>query len=351
MFNLDRLTRANIRVLKPYSSARDEFSGQAAVFLDANENPFNTPCNRYPDPLQRAIKQKIAEIRHVRPEQIFLGNGSDEPIDLIFRAFCEPGIDNVVAIEPTYGMYGVAAGINDIVYRKVLLNDDFSLDADRLLRTVDRNTKAVFLCSPNNPTGNTLQEQAIEKIVNRFEGLVVLDEAYNDFSDQPSWLSRLDQTPNVIVLQTFSKAWGLAGIRLGMAFASPEIIALLTKIKYPYNINVLTQNAVLEALQHRDRVEGWIRTLRAERERMASIWPKIPCIEKIFPSEANFILIRTADPQALYDYLVARGVIVRNRNSVAMCQGCLRLTIGTPAENDILTEALRAYSSDTSSLK
>lgn len=344
MFDLDRITRENIRNLKPYSSARSEFTGDAAVFLDANENPFNTECNRYPDPLQRVIKGQIAALRHVRPGQIFLGNGSDEPIDLLYRAFCEPGKSNAVAMDPTYGMYEVAAGINGVEYRKVLLSDAFTLDVDQLLAATDAATRLLFVCSPNNPTGNTLPHTDLQRLVAGFEGIVVIDEAYNDFSEEPSMLAELDRWPNLVVLQTFSKAWGLAGIRLGMAFASEDIVSVLTKIKYPYNINILTQRMVHERLLHPEKVQDVIGTLVSERRRMAGVWKETGCIEEVFPSQANFLLVKTQDANKLYNYLVGQGIIVRNRNNVSLCKGCLRLTIGTPEENDRITAALKAYS-------
>lgn len=313
------------------------------MFLDANENPYNMPHNRYPDPMQRELKVELAKIKKVRAEQIFLGNGSDEAIDLVFRAFCEPRIDNVVAIDPTYGMYQVCADVNDVEYRKVLLDDNFQFSADRLLAATDEHTKLIFLCSPNNPTGNDLNRDEIEKLLREFDGLVVLDEAYNDFSDQPSFLEELDEHPNLIVLQTFSKAWGCAAIRLGMAFASEAIIAIFTKIKYPYNVNQLTQKQAIEMLYRYYEIERWVKTLKEEREVLETEFAKLPCTVKLFPSDANFFLARVTDAVKIYNYLVGEGIIVRNRNSVSLCGNCLRVTVGTRVENDKLIEALKKY--------
>lgn len=313
------------------------------MFLDANENPYNMPHNRYPDPMQRELKVELAKIKKVRAEQIFLGNGSDEAIDLVFRAFCEPRIDNVVAIDPTYGMYQVCADVNDVEYRKVLLDDNFQFSADRLLAATDEHTKLIFLCSPNNPTGNDLNRDEIEKLLREFDGLVVLDEAYNDFSDQPSFLEELDEHPNLIVLQTFSKAWGCAAIRLGMAFASEAIIAIFTKIKYPYNVNQLTQKQAIEMLYRYYEIERWVKTLKEEREVLEVGFAKLPCTVKLFPSDANFFLARVTDAVKIYNYLVGEGIIVRNRNSVSLCGNCLRVTVGTRVENDKLIEALKKY--------
>jgi histidinol-phosphate aminotransferase len=341
---LKELTRPNIWDLKPYSSARDEYKGaEATVFLDANENPYNNPFNRYPDPLQRDLKEMLAPIKKVKPGNIFLGNGSDEAIDLVYRAFCEPDVDNVVAIDPTYGMYKVCADVNNVDYRNVLLNADYQFSADDLLASADEKTKLIFLCSPNNPTGNDLLRSEIEKVLTTFDGLVILDEAYNDFSDRPSFLSELDKFPNLIVLQTFSKAMGSAGIRLGMAFASTEIIGILNKIKYPYNVNELTQKQAIEVLQNYSQVEAWVKTLIEERAYLEKVFAALPCTEKIYPSDANFFLAKVSDAKAIYNYLVAKGIIVRNRSSIALCKDCLRVTVGTREENDQLIEALKQY--------
>ncbi len=344
MKTLKELTRPNIWALKPYSSARDEYNGAAAsVFLDANENPYNLPHNRYPDPLQRDLKAELTRIKQVKAENIFLGNGSDEAIDLVFRAFCEPGVDNVVAIDPTYGMYKVCADVNNVEYRKVLLDDAFQFTADALLAATDEHTKLIFLCSPNNPTGNDLLRTEIEKTLATFSGLVIIDEAYNDFSSAPSFLQQLDKHPNLVVFQTFSKAWGCAAIRLGMAFASAEIISIFNKIKYPYNVNQLTQQQALSMLQRYDEIEGWVKELIAERGRLMDAFSTLTCVKEIFPSDANFFLARVTDAGAIYNYLVAKGIIVRNRSSISLCGNCLRVTVGTPAENKTLLEALQAY--------
>ena len=344
MKTLKELTRPNIWALKPYSSARDEYNGAAAsVFLDANENPYNLPHNRYPDPLQRDLKAELARIKQVKAENIFLGNGSDEAIDLVFRAFCEPGVDNVVTIDPTYGMYKVCADVNNVEYRKVLLDDAFQFTADALLAATDEHTKLIFLCSPNNPTGNDLLRTEIEKTLAVFSGLVIIDEAYNDFSSAPSFLQQLDKYPNLVVFQTFSKAWGCAAIRLGMAFASAEIISIFNKIKYPYNVNQLTQQQALSMLQRYDEIEGWVKELIAERGRLMDAFSTLTCVKEIFPSDANFFLARVTDAGAIYNYLVAKGIIVRNRSSISLCGNCLRVTVGTPAENKTLLDALQAY--------
>ena len=342
MRTLKELTRPNVWVLKPYSSARDEYSGvEASVFLDANENPYNTPNNRYPDPLQRELKALIAPLKGVKEENIFLGNGSDEAIDLVFRAFCRPGVDNVVAIDPTYGMYQVCAEVNDVEYRKMLLDVYYQFKASSLLSAIDENTKAIFVCSPNNPTGNSLCRKEIESLLKRFDGLVIVDEAYIDFSSSESLLKDLDKYPNLIVLQTFSKAWGCAAIRLGMAFASPEIIAIFNKIKYPYNVNRLTQEEAIKVLQHPETIKGWVNTLLEERTRVMEEFVKLPCCVRVFPTDANFFLAKVYEATQIYNYLVSEGIIVRNRTNVALCNDCLRITIGTKEENEALLEALR----------
>ncbi len=338
---LNKLLRKNIAELKPYSSARDEYSGEAMVFLDANENPFNEPYNRYPDPLQKEVKRKIANLVDVSEEKIFLGNGSDEPIDLLIRAFCEPGIDNIVSIDPTYGMYKVAADVNNIRVKNVSLTEEFDLNADKLLQEVDKNTKLVFLCSPNNPTGNSLQKEEMLKVMQNFEGIVVLDEAYIDFAPGKSLLPELDDLSNLVILQTFSKAWGMAGIRLGVAFASEEIIGILNKIKYPYNLNILTQQKALELLNNRDRIEKWIKILIAERKKMTELLTQFPFVVKVYPSDANFLLVKMHDARGIYTYLVERGIIVRDRSKIHLCDDSLRITIGTFEENESLLNALK----------
>jgi histidinol-phosphate aminotransferase len=341
--NLDKLLRNNIRSLQPYSCARDEFKGEASVYLDANENPYNAPFNRYPDPLQWEVKEQITRVKGVAAENIFLGNGSDEPIDLLFRAFCEPRIDNVVAIEPTYGMYKVSANINDVEYRKVLLDENFQFSADKLLDATNLYTKIIWLCSPNNPTGNSLDRNEIVKLLTSFEGIVVLDEAYIDFAAEGSFSEMLSHYPNLVILQTFSKAWGSAAIRLGMAFASTEIIAVLNKIKYPYNINILTQKQALLALKNDTQVKQWVKTLLTERAVLVDALQQLPIVQHIYPTDANFVLVRVADANALYHYLVDKSIIVRNRNTVSLCMGCVRITVGTPEENRILLEELKKF--------
>ncbi len=339
--NVESLVRKNIRNLKPYSCARSEFKGEASVFLDANENPLNYPYNRYPDPMQWELKQKISQIKKVRPEQIMLGNGSDEPIDLVIRIFCEPKQDNIVAIDPTYGMYQVCADVNNVEYRKVLLNTDYSLDSDTLLKAVDERTKVIFLCSPNNPTGNLLNRTEMLKVIHNFHGVVVIDEAYIDFSSEKSWLADLDSYPNVIVFQTFSKAWGLASLRCGMAFASEEIISYFNKVKYPYNVNILTQNFVKEQLEEEARKNDWVKMILEQRIYLVEALKRLPLVEKVYPTDANFLLVKVPDANAVYNYLVDKGIIVRNRNTVTLCNGCLRITVGTPEENKLLIESLK----------
>jgi histidinol-phosphate aminotransferase len=338
--DITKWVRPNIRLLKPYSCARSEFKGKASIYLDANENPMNLPYSRYPDPLQEALKTKIARLKGVRPSQIMLGVGSDEPIDLAIRIFCEPQHDNIVAIDPTYGMYRVCAGINNVEYRRVLLNEDYSLDAERLLAATDRHTKLIFLCSPNNPTGNLLNRSEMTKIIESFDGIVIIDEAYIDFSSEASWLAVLDNYPNIIVFHTFSKAWGLASVRCGMAFASEEIISFFNKVKYPYNINLLTQNFVSEHIENESRKNGWVELILAQREWLAGQLNAISWVEKVFPSDANFLLVKTPDADGIYQFLVDREIIVRKRNSVSLCLGCLRITVGSPEENAALVQAL-----------
>jgi histidinol-phosphate aminotransferase len=341
MIDLSTLIRDNILRLNPYSCARSEYGGQASVFLDANENPMNGPYNRYPDPRQVALKEKIAAIKCVRPEQIMLGVGSDEPIDLVIRIFCEPKVDNIVAIDPSYGMYQVCAEVNDVEYRKALLNDDYTLDAQRMMDLTDGRTKALFLCSPNNPTGNLLNRGEIREILRAFGGIIVMDEAYVDFSSEPSWLSELDEHPNLIVLQTFSKAWGLAAVRCGMAFASDEIVGFFNRVKYPYNISTLTQRFVYEQLDREERKNEWVSMLLEQRGLLAERLRNIPLVEMVYPSEANFLLIKVSDANGVYNKLVKRGVIIRNRNSLSLCCGGLRITVGNAEENNILINELK----------
>lgn len=343
-FELEKMVRKNILALKPYSSARNEYAGKKAhVFIDANENPFNSGINRYPDPLQVELKQLVAPMKGVRPEQIFFGNGSDEAIDLVYRVFCEPRLDNVVAIDPTYGMYEVSADINDVEYRKVQLDDNFQFRAFSLLNECDCHTKAIFLCSPNNPTGNNLDRGEIEKIIMGFHGIVVVDEAYSDFSDARPFRLDLDKYPNLIVLNTFSKAWGSAAIRLGMAFASPEIIELFNKVKYPYNVNELTQKQAKQVVTDSARLHKQLRQVLDERESLMRAFAQLPICEKVYPSDANFFLAKVTDATKIYNYLVDRGIVVRNRHHITLCSNCLRVTIGTVQENSELLGALRQY--------
>ena len=344
MRELKDLVRPNIWKLSPYSSARDEYSGHDAhVFLDANENPYNQPYNRYPDPLQRELKSVIAKIKGVREQQIFLGNGSDEAIDLVYRCFTRPGIDNVVAIDPTYGMYKVCADINDVEYRPVRLDSNFHMSANKMLAACDIHTKVIWICSPNNPSGNLIDRDEIEKILTSFDGIVVIDEAYSDFSKAKPFRQEIRQNPRLIVLNTMSKAWGCAAIRLGMAFANETIIALFNKVKYPYNINQLTQERALELLRNPYEVEKWVNLLLQERSHMTDAFRMLPICQKVYPTDANFFLARMTDAQSIYDYLIEKGIIVRNRNRVTLCENCLRITIGTKTENGQLLAALRQY--------
>ena len=339
--DINSLVRKNVINMKPYSSARDEFHGEAEIFLDANENPYPSPYNRYPDPLQWKVKEKVAEIKGVKPAQIFLGNGSDEPIDLIIRAFCEPNQDSILITEPTYGMYKVCAEVNAVNVQQVLLTTEFDLDLDAVPNTFDATTKVIFLCSPNNPTGNVLTRKKIVEVLKRFYGLVVIDEAYIDFTNSKSFLFELKKYPNLIVLQTFSKAWGLAGLRLGMCFASEEIIGILNKIKYPYNVNIRTQELALEALENAYRKDIWVEEILKEKALLIRELQDLNIVEKIFPSDANFVLVRVKDAQSTYQYLMDNRIIVRDRSRVNLCYNCLRITVGTPEENKKLTEALK----------
>ena len=340
-----RLVRQNILKLKPYSSARDEYAGKAAhVFLDANECPHNAPNNRYPDPLQWELKQKISAYKGVAPERIFLGNGSDEAIDLIFRTFCTPGVDSVVAIHPSYGMYEVCADINNVHYIKFMLKAGYQFDGTAFAEHCRDIAKVAFLCSPNNPTGNLLPLAEIRKVLDSFRGIVVVDEAYIDFAPEgSSVVSLLDEYPRLIVLNTFSKAWASAGIRLGMALAHPEVIALFNKVKYPYNVNILTQRAAMERLDHMDEIRAWVDEALSERTRMMQAVAALPICKQVYPSDANFFLARVTDACRIYDALVEQGIIVRNRHRIMMCENCLRITIGTPAENDELLAALKQF--------
>ena len=318
------------------------------MFLDANENPYNAPYNRYPDPLQLELKAAIAKVKGVPAQNIFLGNGSDEAIDLPYRCFCEPGVDNVVAIEPTYGMYKVCADINNVEYRPVLLDEHYQITADALLAATDAHTKIIWLCTPNNPTGNCLVREEVIKVIEQFDGLVIVDEAYSDFASHPSfrqWATVNGQwsRPNLIVLNTMSKAWGCAALRLGMAFASQDIIAIFNKVKYPYNVNLLTQQQALEALKDPFEVDQWVKVLMQERGRLMDAFRELPICEKVYPTDANFFLAKMTDATKIYNYLVDKGIIVRNRHRIQLCQNCLRITIGTKTENNELVAALRQY--------
>ena len=338
------LQRENIKNLKPYSTARDEFKGQASVYLDANENSFGSPLpanyNRYPDPLQLDVKDAISKIKGVPIENTFLGNGSDEAIDLLFRAFCNPGKDNVIILPPTYGMYEVSANINDVEVRKVNLKPDFQLDLEKIAETIDANTKMIFICSPNNPTGNSLNRTDIETILANFKGLVVIDEAYINFAKQKTFIQELTEYANLVVLQTFSKAWGLAALRLGMAFSSTHVIDILNKVKPPYNINQATQDLALVALQNIQQVNEWIKLTVNERDRLGNALSRLENVEKVYPSDANFILVKIEDAHNIYNQLVEQGIIVRDRSKVVLCDDCLRITVGTVEENNQLLTAL-----------
>jgi len=329
--------------MKPYSSARDEYSGSGSVFLDANENPHNEPLNRYPDPHQTRLKREIADMKGIPIEKIFLGNGSDEGIDLLFRVFCEPGIDEVITIDPTYGMYGVCADINGVQRISVLLNNDFSLNPEAVLAAVNEHTKLIFLCSPNNPTANSLDPEAVLKIIDEVNCMVVVDEAYIDFSKSPGFLSLLAEKKNLVLLQTLSKAWGLAGIRLGMLFAHPEVLEYITRVKYPYNINNLSIEAALKGLGDLEQKDSWVEEILDERNKMAIQLESLSFVKKIYPSDANFLLMKVEDPSALYQFLLNKGIIVRDRSSVPLCKGCLRITIGTSEENRALIAAFKTY--------
>ena len=344
MMSLEELVRPNIRSLAPYSCARTEFTGAAAsVFLDANENPYGGKYNRYPDPLQVDLKKKIEQVKGIPLEYTFVGNGSDEAIDLMYRCFCEPKVDNVVAIEPTYGMYRVCADINDVEYRPVLLDEHYQMSAEQLLSACDSHTKLIWICSPNNPTGNDISREEVLKVITAFQGIVIVDEAYSDFSRLRPLRYEMPRYPNLVVLNTLSKAWASAAIRLGMAFASPSIIEILNKVKYPYNVNLLTQRQAIEALSDPFEVDRWVQMILQERTRTMEAFSQLTVCQKLFPSDANFFLARVTDASRIYDYLVEKGIIVRNRHRLQLCQNCLRITIGTRNENNELIGALRMY--------
>ena len=346
-FELDKLVRENIKKMTPYSSARHEFAGEATVFLDANENSFGSPLeenyNRYPDPLQLKLKEKISQIKGVPVQNIFLGNGSDEAIDLLFRVFCNPGKDNVIILPPTYGMYEVCAEANDVQVKKVPLLPDFQPDLASIEEAVDVNTKMIFICSPNNPTGNSINRSDIEVLLNNFNGLVIIDEAYINYARQKTFIPELTEYPNLAILQTLSKAWGLAGLRLGMAFAGQPVIDYLNKVKYPYNINTATQKLTLEALNNISSVNNWTKTTVEQREWLISQLKQLVFVNKIYPSDANFILVKMENAKKIYEYLAGKGVIVRDRSKVILCEDCLRITIGTPDENNQLVDTLKTY--------
>lgn len=336
--NINKLIRKNIAAMKPYSSARDEFSGMQGVFLDANENPYTNGINRYPDPYQSELKKELAKIKGVSPKNMLLGNGSDEVLDLLFRAFCEPKQDNVVVTSPSYGMYKVLANLNNVELKEVLLEEDFSLNADKILEVVDENTKMILLCSPNNPTGNCIAFDVIEKLLKNTKCLVVVDEAYIDFSTKFSCIEKLSKYNQLIVSQTLSKFYGMAGIRLGMCFASEEIIAILNRIKPPYNVNVLTQNKAIEILKSNN--DGYKNEVIEQRELLSESLAKLPFVVKVYPSEANFILIKTTDANGIYNKLLEQKIVIRNRTKERLCENCLRITVGTPDENQLLINAL-----------
>ena len=343
-FDLNKLVRKNVSRLKPYSSARDEYKsvGEEMVFLDANENPFSSDVNRYPDPQQRDVKMELGKIKGIAPENILLGNGSDEVLDLLFRAFCEPGKDNIISLPPTYGMYSVLAGINDVENREILLTEDFQPDVSKIQKTIDKHTKFIFLCSPNNPTGNSFSEEKVEKILQNFDGLVVIDEAYIDFSEKQSWLKKLQKFPNLVITQTLSKAYGLAGIRLGILYASEEIIAILNKIKPPYNVNELTQKRALEELNNLEKARTQVAGILSERARLIKALDEVNFVKELYETDANFILIKVDNADKRYAQLIDKGIVVRNRSSQPLCENTLRLTVGTEVENEKLLEALRS---------
>lgn len=346
-FDLDSLVRENVRRLVPYSSARGEFAGTAQIFLDANENSLGSPIaedySRYPDPMQAAVKEKIAEINGVRPQDVFVGNGSDEAIDLLFRIFCRPQIDNVLICPPTYGMYEVAAGLNDVAVRRVNLTSEFELDPDAVQRGAGENTKLIFLCSPNNPTGNSIDRESVLGVLNTFQGIAVVDEAYIHFCDESSLIPEIKSYPNLVVLQTFSKAWGLAGLRVGLAFANEAVIELFNKVKPPYNVSQVAQKQILAALENRDQVDLGIANIVKERKTLSDRLSRIACVKQVYPSDANFLLVKVVDANDVYRFLLDEWIVVRNRSTIELCEGCLRVTVGTPHENKALIRALEKY--------
>jgi histidinol-phosphate aminotransferase len=346
-FSLDSVLRENIKRVKPYSSARDEYKGTEGIFLDANENPFGSVTerlvNRYPDPMQRDVKDALGLIKQIASDRIFLGNGSDEPIDLLIRALCEPGKDSILILPPTYGMYEVSASINNVHIIQVPLSESYDLEMDKILQAVTATTKIIFICSPNNPTGNSMDAEKVKTILKSFNGIVVVDEAYIDFASDKGFVSMLDQYPNLVVLQTFSKAWGMAALRLGIAFASKEIIAVLNKIKPPYNINLITQEYALEALNKNEQKDAMVKAILQEREWLRSELSKLPVCLHLYPSDANFVLMRTKDGKKVYDFLVDHKIITRDRSKIILCEGCIRITVGTSQENKTLIDVLKKY--------
>ncbi|WP_339920135.1 histidinol-phosphate transaminase [uncultured Flavobacterium sp.] len=343
-FDINNLVRENVKTMKPYSSARDEFKDfdvAQMIFLDANENPYQNGVNRYPDPQQSSVKAVLAKQRNLKVDQVLLGNGSDEVLDLLFRAFCEPKTDNVITLPPTYGMYSVLANINAVENREILLSTDFQPEIDAILEAVDANTKMIFLCSPNNPTGNSFSDESVVTILQNFKGLVVIDEAYIDFSKKQSWLNELDEYPNLIITQTLSKAYGLAGIRLGICYASAAIISVLNKIKPPYNVNELTQQRALERLADKEKIQLEIDSIVIQRDDLLKVLHEVIFVSKIYPTEANFVLIKVDNANKRYDQLIAKGIVIRNRTTQPLCENTLRLTIGTAEENKKLMEALK----------
>lgn len=351
MFNLQNLVRENIKRLTPYSSARKEFSGAAQTYLDANENSFGSPLNRnynrYPDPLQLKIKEKIAALNSVKPSEIFVGNGSDEAIDLLLRIFCEPRRDNILVCPPTYGMYEVSAEINDIEIRRANLTEVFQLDLSAIEKAIDDNSKLLFICSPNNPTGNSFTRAEVIRLARNFDGIVVVDEAYIHFSGSESFVSEINNLPNLVVLQTFSKAWGLAGLRVGLAFANEETIEVFNKVKPPYNISLIVQETVLEALENQIKVENAIEAILKERGKLTENLSKLEIVTKIYPTDSNFVLVKTVDAEKIYAFLLNDGIVVRNRNNVDLCKGCLRITVGTAKENLSLLNSLEKFTKGT----
>jgi histidinol-phosphate aminotransferase len=343
-FDAQQLLRDNIRRLTPYSSARDEFTGQALINLDANENSLGSPLtrwyNRYPDPYQHLAKEAISKVKGIPTQNIFIGNGSDECIDLLYRCFCNPGTDNVIICPPTYGMYEVSANINDVEVRKAPLLDDFQLNLAHIETLIDEHTKIIWICSPNNPTGNSINRQDIEMVLNNFNGVVVIDEAYINFSKQKSFIQELPEYPNLVVLQTFSKAWGLAGLRLGLAFASTDIIQIINKVKPPYNISQVAQELVLQAVREIEQVNDMITELVSMRDALSEVLAQMPVVEKVYPSDANFILVKIKEARKVYQFLLSKSIVVRDRSNVLLCNDCLRITIGTEQENTALVDAL-----------